>query len=246
MIVCAAGDIHGAIDQLYADVEAFELALGVAFAWVLQVGDFGVWPDPERVDAATRKHGGAGDFPRWYAERRPVPRPTLFIKGNHEDVAWLAERGGPEVLPGLWHLKGGRAMRLAPSQLRVGGVGGCYAESEYGKRSAALKGAAKRHYTRDEIDALSEQGPVDILLFHDAPAGISFGNKVSGAEGLDLAVARRRPRLVLFGHHHRRVDAAVAGVRCIGLNRGGQPGALVALSIEEGQGEVRVLGEWPR
>lgn len=53
MILCAAGDIHGALDQLYADVLALEQALAVRFDWVLHVGDFGVWPDPARVDAAT-------------------------------------------------------------------------------------------------------------------------------------------------------------------------------------------------
>lgn len=40
------------------------------FAFVLHVGDFGVWPDPARVDAATKRHDDAGDFPAWFAERR--------------------------------------------------------------------------------------------------------------------------------------------------------------------------------
>jgi hypothetical protein len=44
MILCAAGDIHGALDRLYEDVLALEAALGVRFEWVLHVGDFGVWP----------------------------------------------------------------------------------------------------------------------------------------------------------------------------------------------------------
>lgn len=42
MILCAAGDIHGAIDRMYEDVLAFEEALGVRFSWVLHVGDFGI------------------------------------------------------------------------------------------------------------------------------------------------------------------------------------------------------------
>ena len=74
MIVCAAGDIHGALDRFYGDVLAFEVALGVRFAHVLHVGDFGIWPDPERVDKATRKHEGAGAFPAWLAAKRGVRR----------------------------------------------------------------------------------------------------------------------------------------------------------------------------
>ncbi len=53
MLICAAGDIHGAMDRMYEDVLAFETALGVRFEWVLHVGDFGVWPDVNRIDKAT-------------------------------------------------------------------------------------------------------------------------------------------------------------------------------------------------
>ena len=55
MILCAAGDIHGGIDRMYAGVLALEAALNVRFDWVLHVGDFGVWPNPGRIDAATRR-----------------------------------------------------------------------------------------------------------------------------------------------------------------------------------------------
>jgi hypothetical protein len=75
------------MDRLFEDVLAFEKSLGLRFDWVLHVGDFGVWPDPERVDRATRDHDSAGDFPRWFAEKRAPPRRTVFIKGNHEDFA---------------------------------------------------------------------------------------------------------------------------------------------------------------
>lgn len=66
MLICAAGDIHGAMHGLYADVAAFEATLGIRFDQVLHVGDFGIWPDPNRIDKATRHHEGAGDFPSWF------------------------------------------------------------------------------------------------------------------------------------------------------------------------------------
>jgi hypothetical protein len=95
------------MDRMYEDVLAFETALGERFEWVLHVGDFGVWPDANRIDKATKKHDGAGDFPAWLAERRPAPRKTLFIKGNHEDFVWLDAQHDPEVLPGLFYLRTG-------------------------------------------------------------------------------------------------------------------------------------------
>lgn len=53
MILCAT-DIHGALDQFYEDVPAFEDALGVRFAWVLHVDDFHVWLNPDRMQSSGR------------------------------------------------------------------------------------------------------------------------------------------------------------------------------------------------
>jgi hypothetical protein len=128
VLICAAGDIHGAINQLYEDVLAFEVTLGATFDWVLHVGDFGVWPDPERIDRATRYHDGAGDFSERLRAMRRVPRQTIFIKGNHEDFAWLESQRCAEVLPGLVYLRNGCRMDLESAsggRIKVGGVGGC-------------------------------------------------------------------------------------------------------------------------
>ncbi len=256
MIVCAAGDIHGALDRFYEDVLAFESTLGVRFDAVLHVGDFGVWPDPERVDRATRDHEGAGDFPAWFAENRAVPRPTVFIKGNHDDFAWLNERGGKQVLPGLTFLPNGHVIELGErrSIVRVGGLGGCFGPADYERQTRHLQGYSRRHYTRDEVELLSARGRVDVLLFHDAPAGVEFVQRrrdgrerryVSQAAGLAEVVTRTRPHVCFFGHHHVRVDAEVAGIRCMGLNIVGRAGNLVAVELEARGNVWSVLGEWP-
>ena len=260
MLICAAGDIHGAMDQLYSDVLAFEYSLGVRFDHVLHVGDFGVWPDPDRVDKATRKHEGAGDFPVWFAEGRAAPRPTVFIKGNHEDFVWLEEQRTArkrEVLTGLTYLHSGETIDLdsADGRIRVGGIGGCYGPSDYGRQSKHLQSRAKRHFTRDEVERMCGRGGIDVLLLHDAPAGVEFTWRrpdgsvrrryASEAEGLAQAVVGTRPRLCFFGHHHTRIDAEIGGVRCIGLNKVGMPGNLVALDMPARGRGYEVLGEWP-
>ena len=89
--MCAVGDAHGHLDDMYEIVAALEQQLERQVDLVVQVGDFGVWPNPDKLDEATRRHGGAGDFPRWLAERRAAPRPTLFIPGNHEDFDALGQ-----------------------------------------------------------------------------------------------------------------------------------------------------------
>lgn len=87
---------------MYDHVLAFETALGKHFDWVLRVGDFGIWPDSNRIDRATRTHDGAGDFPAWLANQRAAARDTVFIKGNHEEFLWLDAQARPQMLPGLY------------------------------------------------------------------------------------------------------------------------------------------------
>jgi predicted phosphodiesterase len=251
-IICVAGDIHGEMASLYEDVLAFEIDLGVRFAWVLHVGDFGVWPDPTQVDRATRKHDGAGEFSAWLGEDREVPRKTVFIKGNHEDFDWLDSQHDSELLPGLFYLRNGAAMNIGcgPNPLRIGGLGGCYGPSDYERQSGALRGREKRHYTRDEIARLRNAGPIDVLLLHAAPTGVKLRDGrnrewTSDAAGLDQLVASVKPQVCFFGHHHVRVDAEVGGVRCIGLNKAGSPGNLVALELNPAGAGWTILGEWP-
>lgn len=251
ILLCAGGDIHGALDQFYADVLAFEVALASQFNHVLHVGDFGVWPDPSRIDRATRSHDGAGDFAAWRAAQRPVPRATTFIAGNHEDFDFLAQHEGREVLPGLHFLASGGS-RVIVGGIRVAGIGGCYGPSDYALPTRKLQGGARRHYTREQAEQVGCEGRVDILLLHDAPAGTKLGKRfpsgdvqpyVSQAAGLGDAVARVRPAICFFGHHHQRVDVEVAGVQCIGLHAVGRPGNLVAFRLVEGRCDV--IGEWP-
>ncbi len=254
MLICAAGDIHGALDRMYADVLEFERELAVRFDWILHVGDFGVWPDPARIDGATNRHDGAGDFPSWIANRREAPRKTLFIKGNHEDFVWLDAQPASEVLPNLHYLRNGKSIELSngDEMLTVGGVGGCFGPSNFQRPSKNLQGYTKRHYTRDEIDTLIASGPIDIVLTHDAPAGVRFeGHRrgpdyTSEAMGLDDLLAGTKPRVCFFGHHHNRVDSEVAGVRCVGLNKVTMPGNLVAIEMRQHVPGYLSLGEWPR
>jgi hypothetical protein len=134
--------------------------------------------------------------------------------------------------------------------LRVGGVGGCFGPTSYGR--VPPQQGAPRHYTAWELKQLCEQGPLDVVLFHDAPAGVEIvkptrnGEErryVSEAEGLGEALSAIRPRVCFFGHHHARVNAVVAGIPCLGLNAVGYPGSLIAARGAEG-GNIEIVGDW--
>ena len=130
MYICAAGDIHGAMNKLYDEVLDFEASFGIRFDFILHVGDFGIWPDPAKIDKGTRNHDGAGDFSAWLKAKLVAPRRTVFIKGNHEDFQWLDAQPAAEVLPNLTYLPNGETIDLTvdgAESIRVGGIGGCYA-----------------------------------------------------------------------------------------------------------------------
>jgi Icc-related predicted phosphoesterase len=257
MLICVGGDIHGRLDQFYRDIADFERSLGVKFDWALHVGDFGIWPDPTKADKATLKHGDIGDFPQWFSEKKSAPIPTAFIKGNHEDFGFLESCHKGVVLPNLFHIPNGRARELTcaseAGSIVVAGVGGCFGPSDYNRKSRTLQGYAKRHFTSDEIAALKPGA--DILLFHDAPAGVEFtrnwpggreSKQTSRAEGIAEAILRVKPRVCFSGHWHRRVDYQIGGVPGFGLNFVGRPGNLVAIDIPVGGTKMTVLGEWPK
>jgi hypothetical protein len=208
MLICAAGDIHGAMNRLYQDVFAFEASLGVRFDYVLHVGGFGIWPDPSRIDKATRHHDGVGDFPAWLRENRGAPRPTLLIKGSHEDFVWLDAHQDAEVLPGLTYLRNGCTVAIQDrgvGAIRVGGVDGCYGPSDYRRRSDRLQGYAKNDTTRQmRLNGLRSQAAwTSCLLTMRQQAYVS-----SGIVGVQVTSAKRRDWMC-FWHSFSRASASL-------------------------------------
>jgi hypothetical protein len=102
VLICAAGDSHGAIERLYDDVLAFEAALSVRFDWVPHVGDFGIWPNPEKIDRATRNHDCAGDFSKWLVAARPVPAAPYSLRETTKTSHGLMRRRTPRCRPDLF------------------------------------------------------------------------------------------------------------------------------------------------
>lgn len=249
--MCSAGDAHGRLDTMYTNILSLEKTLGVKFDWILHVGDLGVWPDPDKVDKATRKHGDVGDFPSWLASKRAAPKKTVFIKGNHEDFDWLDSRVSNEILPNLFYLKNGTTMKLETRDetITVGGVGGCFSPSDFERNPKSFRGKEKRHYARVEINALSRRNDIDVIITHDAPTGVTFDkhrrgfNWTSDALGLDELIASTHPRVCFFGHHHTKARSTIREVDCVGLNRVGMPGNLCAFELNEHEREWKELGE---
>ena len=244
---------------MYGVVSELEKAVGREMDLVVQVGDLGVWPDPENLDVATVNHGGAYDAPDWFAAQIPSPRPTIFIPGNHEDFDFLhgySWDSVTEILPNLFFLPTGQVTTFESNGVvvRIGGVGGCFGPSDYRKR--VLPGRRRRHYTAREIDRCAEQateaGGLDLLMLHDAPIGTMTGFALPGrkerrfnsqSRGLAELVARTKPGLCLHGHFHGRFLRLVGGVTTIGLNQVDDVGCAIVYEIRPG-GQIQPLAEW--
>ena len=121
-----------------------------------------------------------------------------------------------------------------PGELRVAGLGGTFAPTWYDTAAAELphpkKGSARateladkrRHFVREQVEACKALRDVDVFLTHEAakpfrpfPGG---RGPDAGKSQINEVLAAMRPRLHLFGHHHRFSEQEREGVRSVGLD----------------------------
>ena len=124
----------------------------------------------------------------------------------------------------------GRAGQGSSDCLRIAGLGGTFAPTWYETRASDLphpkKGSAKatgqadkrRHVVREEVDACRAMRGIDLFLPHEAPRPYRIGRLDAGKTPVNDVLAALRPRLHLFGHHHRFTEQERQGVRSVGLD----------------------------
>lgn len=170
--------------------------------------------------------------------------PVYWIHGNNDNFDAIAADALPED---LHHIDNGTVAEIAAAgptrsgldenlslQLRVAGLGGTFAPTWYATAAADLphpkKASAKateladkrRHFVLEEVDACKRMRDIDIFMTHEAakPFRPYPGNRGpdAGKPQLNEILAAMKPRLHLFGHHHRFFDERREGVRSIGLD----------------------------
>jgi uncharacterized protein len=160
-----------------------------------------------------------------------LPAPLHFIKGNNEGFDALAAG----ELPAELHYLPNAALRIIDG-LRVAGLGGTLAPTWFDTPAAQLPypGAAqgirddkRRHFVREEVEACKSLERLDVLMTHEAPRPyvVGRGSAAGGRRGHDAGktpvneiLAAAKPRLHLFGHHHRFSEGDRQGVRSVGLD----------------------------
>ena len=151
--------------------------------------------------------------------------PLYWIKGNNENFDAIAAGDFPA---NLHSLPNGRLETI--NGIRVAGLGGTFAPTWYDTPAADLphpkKGSAKateladkrRHFVREEVEACKAMPGVDVFLSHEAPRPFKVGRFEAGKVPVSEVLAAMKPRLHLFGHHHRFSEQEHAGVRSVGLD----------------------------
>lgn len=146
------------------------------------------------------------------------PKPTWFIASNNEDFDLIdaLRRGDPPpgVSTGL-HLLASTAAEVAG--LRVAGLSGNYAPTQYDRPRSALTGDRRRHFVHEDIQRLRALGSVDVLLVHEAPHGLHWFGYDPGCDPIDSVLSALEPAICLVGHYHRHTEATLDGTRVVSL-----------------------------
>jgi Icc-related predicted phosphoesterase len=94
-----------------------------------------------------------------------------------------------------------------------------------GAPRAVIKDDKRRHFVREEVDACRAMRDIDILLTHEAPRPYFVTSPSAkgrpndaGKTPINEVLAAMKPRLHLFGHHHRFTEHERQGVRSVGLD----------------------------
>jgi predicted phosphodiesterase len=225
------GDIHGRIALMYTLAILWQQESGVKLDGLLQVGDFGAFPDLSKLDKATKKHAkqdtdelGFQDFyiatpeSKFYLEYQQAPT-TYFVRGNHEDFEYLGNFTKPSAIDPwqkIWYVPDCQTLKVDRDNLAVkiaafGGIAprqetlmrGKSAREQYRKAQKIGK-SEPRFFREHSIDLiLTDIQGTEILMTHAGPYSPDLP---TGSTLLEQLAQQLQPRVHLFGHHHRVID----------------------------------------
>ena len=218
MRIAFIGDVHGRVFHCLAGLSVLPERRG-QFDLLIQVGDFG-YPDPANGDAATKIHleldpaeAGVRDLMQATGQRakalgqlRERLGPILFIRGNHEDFAWLKKLSGDAPSPvdpfDLFHYVADGSI-IEVDGLCIAFLRGVEEQED----EAGIDMAAHR--------SLLRLGPgfIDLLITHEGPYGSSrgFRGDVHGSSLITKLIEATQPAYHVFGHAHQLLGPQLEG-----------------------------------
>jgi len=176
-----------------------------------------------------------GDVATADGKYEALPVPLHWIKGNNENFDAIAANAFPH---NLHYIPNAHAVTIGSPEgldyeraIVVAGLGGTLAPTMYELTAAELphprKSSAKateqadrrRHFVREEVDACKSMKGVDIFMSHEAPRPFRVHRGIdAGKTPINDILQTMKPRLHLFGHHHKFVEGTAQGVPSLCLD----------------------------
>lgn len=211
LTLAVLGDLHGHIGLALTILRKFERESQLKIDHILQVGDFGYFPEPFlRLDRATKKFADKDPeelgFSSKFLDRTETSEKyfnpanqedemarTVFIAGNHEDTEAISTLPKNSPYP-VDHF---RKFVFLPS--------GVVYEIQKGKltiKVAGLGGVSKEHgfrFSHADIRKVKSLENIDILLTHEPQTGVSDSR---GSEEVKEVLDSLQPSYHFCGHFH--------------------------------------------
>lgn len=240
MNIAVFADLHGRILLAFKLCARWQKETGERIDLILQAGDLGVYPAMERLDRATLRYAERDPtelgFMNHFLSYDPVVAaslaetscPMIFVRGNHEDHAWLDEleqQSSARIFPidvyqRVYNLKSGLPWTFQQhnEQITVLGIGRIGAPPEVEDRYKA------RYIQPYEAERLvsREQVPIDILLTHHSRTNfVVLERQVriqadTGMREIAMVLDEDTPAYHFFGHYGgpTQIRTDTNGVTC--------------------------------
>lgn len=245
--IVACGDLHGNTKSAVAMVHhAGKLLRAEKNRVILQAGDFGIWPNGYGYLDAVNEALSEEDIELWFAE------------GNHEDFSQLPlskpntskiqmdQCAAGESSKIYWLPRGHRWEWHGRTWLALGGA----ASVDKAMREEGISWWPEEEITNRQADRVIADGPADVMLTHDCPAGPVFSypppppqwdvrdlaRSEIHRERLRHVVDAVKPGHLIHGHMHipvqRLYDFGYGDVQVTGLDKDGEPWNYAVLNLE--------------
>ena len=134
MRIAVEGCAHGELDSIFEAVEHAERFEGVPIDLVLCCGDFQAVRNEQDLETmqCPLKYRSMNTFYKYYSGEKAVPRPVVFIGGNHEASSHLQELPlGGWAAPGVYFLGNSGVVKFRG--VRIGGMSGIFKSHDFWK-----------------------------------------------------------------------------------------------------------------
>ena len=149
-----------------------------------------------------------------------LPVETYFIGGNNEDFDVIdALRHGLVENTDVQNVKLLASSAATVEGVRIAGLTGNYAPSQYHKSRDMLSDERRRHFVREDVERAKQLEDVDVFLAHEVPHGTPVQEDYDvGCTYIDDILQTLEPDLCLAGHHHEHTESTFGETRVVTLD----------------------------